>query len=222
MIYAISDIHGNKQLFDKVVETIKTDKDYYLYILGDCIDRCDKGLEILESISNNNERMKLIIGNHEKFLLNYIINVNDIENRNQWVYNGGYKTLKQYDSCNCEKQKNILELLQSAPSMITVNANNEKNFILSHSGANWSDLVNPNFEAKNCISNRIHFLAYEDIPDGWYMVHGHTPDSNIPLPIIGNGFYNNNHKINLDCSTYISNTVRLLNLDTLEIQLITE
>ena len=38
MVYALSDIHGNKENFDKILNKIKLRPEDSLYILGDVVD----------------------------------------------------------------------------------------------------------------------------------------------------------------------------------------
>ena len=50
MIYCMSDLHGEKDLFDKMLKQIQFSSLDHLYILGDVIDRGPHGVELLEQI----------------------------------------------------------------------------------------------------------------------------------------------------------------------------
>ena len=48
MIYAMSDIHGQYELFRNLMEQIPLGKDDTLYVLGDVVDRGPDSMEYLE------------------------------------------------------------------------------------------------------------------------------------------------------------------------------
>lgn len=47
MNYVLSDIHGNRQRFDSIMEQIALQPEDTLYVLGDVIDRYPDGIRIL-------------------------------------------------------------------------------------------------------------------------------------------------------------------------------
>ena len=50
MIYVLSDIHGNKENFDSILEKINLRMEDSQYILGDVIDRYPYGIQLLQQI----------------------------------------------------------------------------------------------------------------------------------------------------------------------------
>ena len=69
--YAISDLHGQYGIFEKLLDVIDFSENDFLYILGDAIDRGPDGIKILQKIKDT-PNMDLIIGNHEFMMLNSI------------------------------------------------------------------------------------------------------------------------------------------------------
>ncbi len=71
MIYAMSDIHGRLDLFDKMLNKIKFSKNDMLFILGDMVDR-GGDLSLLLKVREMQDKGQCIaiMGNHEKALLN--------------------------------------------------------------------------------------------------------------------------------------------------------
>ncbi len=67
--YAISDLHGQYGIFEKLLEVIDFSDDDYMYVLGDAIDRGPDGIRILQKIMTS-PNMDLLIGNHEFLMLN--------------------------------------------------------------------------------------------------------------------------------------------------------
>lgn len=63
MIYVLSDIHGNKENFDSVLEKISLQPEDSLYILGDVIDRNPYGIQLLQQIMKMGNA-HMLLGNH--------------------------------------------------------------------------------------------------------------------------------------------------------------
>ena len=59
--YAVSDLHGQYGIFDKLLERIGFSEDDFMYVLGDAIDRGPDGVRILQRIMNA-PNMDLLIG----------------------------------------------------------------------------------------------------------------------------------------------------------------
>ena len=68
-IYAMSDIHGRYEKFNKMLEKIHFSDNDTLYILGDIIDRGEDGIKILADVMEK-ENVILLMGNHEYMMLN--------------------------------------------------------------------------------------------------------------------------------------------------------
>lgn len=75
MIYAMSDIHGRLDLFEKMLKKINFSKNDMLFILGDMVDRGgDLSLLLKVQEMHNKGQCVAIMGNHEKMLLNTLNN----------------------------------------------------------------------------------------------------------------------------------------------------
>ena len=97
-IYVMSDIHGHKDLFDKMLEKIKFSSDDTLYILGDVIDRGPDGIKTLLKIMKM-PNVKMILGNHEYMMLTYLTDplASFKEAKALWFRNGGEVTLNSFN-----------------------------------------------------------------------------------------------------------------------------
>ncbi|SFQ35506.1 Calcineurin-like phosphoesterase [Butyrivibrio proteoclasticus] len=49
--YAISDLHGQYDIFEKLLDVIDFSENDFLYVLGDAIDRGPDGIKILQKIN---------------------------------------------------------------------------------------------------------------------------------------------------------------------------
>ena len=116
--YAFSDLHSQYNLWKQIKEYIKpTDM---VYCLGDCIDRGDAGLKILQEVIAA-PNITLLRGNHEDFILQIGQKIIDfaIENDydltkdwevvwncpsiNLWFSNGGNRTIEDFCKLSIEE-----------------------------------------------------------------------------------------------------------------------
>ena len=217
-----SDIHGNYNLWSQI-------KNYYkendtLIFLGDAIDRGPDGIKILQEMFND-KRVIFLLGNHEELFLNYIktgITESLIMEKEIINHNGSLKTLLDYQQLSIEEQLKLKKNLKEKTKLFYIYINKEKkNIFLSHAGLSINDINN--FETVNLLWNREHIkkdITWNNKFKHWYIIHGHTPVQNInPNKVIIEIYrYYNNHKIDIDLGTFVSNTIAILNLDTLQVK----
>lgn len=188
MIYVISDLHGYPlDRFKKLLSMAGFSNKDYLFIIGDVIDRNgDGGAEMLYWLTLQ-PNIELILGNHEVMLMSCDFLFDEIteesiasldnekmELLNNYILNGGDKTIKGLKNLSGEKREFILEYLRDAPlyEFITVNG---KDFLLVHSGLD-------NYENGKDISDYTHdelLWAWPELTDKYSeeftTVFGHTP-----------------------------------------------
>jgi len=103
LTYAIGDVHGRRDLLEALLSAIRTDaagRDARIIFLGDLIDRgpesrqcLDLAIAVLEEFPGS----RLILGNHEEFLLEFIESPESRETvASRWLANGGLTTLRSY------------------------------------------------------------------------------------------------------------------------------
>lgn len=114
--FAISDIHGNGNLYYSVIsyiENISKYDDVTLYINGDLIDRGQESAEILIDLIrrihdvNNPFKIEYLGGNHELLMYNVFekrrANI-EVPSYNDWYGNGGFVTDKGLENNLSKKQ----------------------------------------------------------------------------------------------------------------------
>ena len=67
-VYVMSDVHGLKDRYDRMIEYIHEEDT--LYILGDVIDRGPDGIVILQDAMQRSN-VKMLMGNHEYMMKQY-------------------------------------------------------------------------------------------------------------------------------------------------------
>lgn len=95
---AISDIHGDLDKFERLLEMIQYDnKRDQLLLLGDYVDRGPKSRAVLDKVIQlTSEGAITLMGNHDKMMIDAFENPEDPLHLKRWYYNGGIKTLQNY------------------------------------------------------------------------------------------------------------------------------
>lgn len=207
-IYVMSDIHGEFDLFIKMLEKINFSSDDKLIILGDVFDRGPHPLKIIKYIMEN-DNIELLMGNHEKMFLDFMLSEDEANKHityGMWMNNGGYTTLSQYDKLGTNEQKSIVDYINNLPLYRIID-----NYILVHSGININGLhqrkdINEimNKQTKDdFLWSREEFYNEKGI-DGYTIIFGHTPtplirnqSENYDFTIWHDDVYND--KIGIDC-----------------------
>ena len=178
-IYAIADIHGEYELFLKILKKINFSKNDKLIILGDILDRGKQPLKILE-YTMERDNIEIIMGNHEKMFLDFVLAEDEMDKYfayHMWMNNGGHTTLAEYDTLNTYEQEKIINYLKNLPLYKVID-----NYILVHSGLNMSGLssdldIGEIMKAQNSedlLWSREEFYKFKAVED-YIVVFGHTP-----------------------------------------------
>lgn len=232
--WAFSDIHGNRELFDKIMNFLKPED--RVYFLGDCIDRCNDGWTIFKQLMDD-PRITFICGNHEDMMYNALRHFPDIkrcdftEDMSIWNWNGNDPTLSAILDDDPVVVRNYLDRIPTLPIFETYINPDGDIFWLSHAGLDFTKDARLWPDRYAFLWDRRHFLFqnnWESCPDNLYIVHGHTPilylidDLNdyfddIDMEIQpGAYYYCGGHKIDIDCGAHFTNETVLLNLDTFD------
>ena len=99
MIYVVSDLHGQRELFRRLLQKINFNQNDKMYVIGDVIDRGPQPVQLLRDIKAT-PNMELLIGNHECMMLralNLDGTIRDMESFSLWAnFNGGEVTYKRF------------------------------------------------------------------------------------------------------------------------------
>jgi len=231
-VFAFSDIHGNRPLFDALMAEIgPNDKAYFL---GDAIDRGSDGWAIFKELMDD-PRIIFICGNHEDMMTDALRTFPEIRWSREmevWSWNGNEPTLQAIQNDDPNVVKNYLLRAKELPIFQTYTNPLGDEFWLSHAGCDYTENL-ATLSREDLIWDRSHFLTnmwYHDNPENLYIIHGHTP-----IPILleemsmycddipedgevepGAYYYAKGHKIDIDCGAHFTDSTVLLNLDTFE------
>lgn len=120
MKYIIGDVHG---CFDTLMALIaKLPKDAELVFVGDLVDRGPKNRAVINFVRDGG--YDCLMGNHEDLMIKATesyVKWNSPFWGSDWVYNGGDKTLAEYDSEDTPNMDELLidiEWMKNLPAMI--------------------------------------------------------------------------------------------------------
>ena len=192
MVYVTSDLHGRMDCLKKLLDYVhfSDDEDNWLYILGDVIDRNNKGgVDILKWLLIQ-PNVQLILGNHEQMLLSNrwvfqeinedsidAIDEKNISLLSHWESNGGGCTMKALSQESQETRQDILDYLDDCPLIESVCVG-DRNYVLVHSGlGNYS----PSKKMRDYSMDELlwdrPYLETKYNPDKYIVIFGHTPTS---------------------------------------------
>jgi len=224
VVYAIGDIHGRFDLFERMIERIQTDEAEateppLIVLLGDYVDRGPDSAKVIERIVTLQGEewcdLEVLLGNHEESMLRFL---REPMTGPSWVDYGGGSTLGSYgvalpssrgDKVQWELTRRAftdalpaghLKLLNEMKYLLRID-----DYIFVHAG------VNPDFPladqgAETFLWVRGVFLASEKSCE-YVVVHGHTPEDE-PA--------NKRWRIGIDSGAYATGVLTAVRLDSEE------
>lgn len=123
--YVMSDLHGQYEAYVEMLEKIGFDQfqEEKIYILGDVIDRGTGSIKILQHIMKNQDKITLLLGNHEMMMRECYENeagdlcfcLQDMNKIDLWKRNGGEATFMEFMQCSSPEREEILQFLAQLP-----------------------------------------------------------------------------------------------------------
>lgn len=236
--YAMTDIHGNGEIFDQMVAYMNAgDNDWICYFLGDACDRGPDGYHIIRHLLDDTQRFVYLKGNHEDmfvkaatalfveatqaqlsiplFLEAEQFDVYDLpmmaDEINLHYYNGGFSTFKAWLEDDCPML--LIRQLQRLPISTSYGK-----YDMCHAGCRVS--LWDTQDEQTFLWDRSHFLMDEEWMLGRVLLHGHTPVKNVikhhnPNALTDEPFvYANGTKIDLDVGVARTGEAYLFDLDS--------
>lgn len=165
MIYCVSDIHGELDKFERMLELIRFSGDDRLYVIGDVIDRGSLGLNVLRKLMDA-PNMTMLLGNHEQMCLSTLGPHNEFGARELWKQNGGAPTYREMLYHRTPQERNeILRFLAGLPDALDMEVGGRR-FHLVHGL--------PGEDRETRLWGRVKADSQSPIP-GVLCIVGHTP-----------------------------------------------
>lgn len=120
--YVLSDLHGERDRFRRMLEMIRFSEEDTLYILGDVVDRGPDGILLIEEIMDRSN-MVMLLGNHEHMMLEYLKPDPEEIAIRRWDRNGNGPTIRAFEKRSGEAQRKILDFLKTRPGHLELEVN---------------------------------------------------------------------------------------------------
>ena len=221
MTYVMSDLHGEYELYLKMLEKINFSDDDVLYILGDVMDRGDGGFKILFD-AEERDNVVLLAGNHDMtahFILSRLdrplarVDVEDY--LYAWLADGGKATLEAYKALSKDDRAYALDILDGMLNYAQIEVG-DKQFLLVHAGFEGYEDGKPIEEYPlECFIFYRQDYSKPIFGGNRYLVTGHTPTAAIEGAEPGR-IYKKNNYIDVDCGATYGLSLGCLCLDTME------
>lgn len=190
--YVLSDIHGNFEIFKRMLDKIQFNSHDQLYILGDICDRGPCSLDIYFYIQKF-DNITLLKGNHEYMMqeaLKEAIDHDDFDfpscEFKLWSQNGGEKTIENIRQYLRKKKlyhcdytivrnvflRNLYNYLKNLPLYLELTVNN-KDYVLVHAGIDPERNLDDQEEDTLLWIRDYFFLSECDLNKTY--IFGHTP-----------------------------------------------
>ena len=206
MIYVASDLHGEYELYMALLDRLKLGADDTLYLLGDYVDRGQRGDLILLDLMER-ENIVPLLGNHDYTavyllsLLNRGIAAEDMVSirpiLETWLGDGGDVTLEAFRGLSKEKRERIFAFVDKMPAYREITVG-DRDFLLCHAGIkDYSpERALSSYDRTDFISCRTDYSR--PLISGRTLVTGHTPTALIDPASRGRIFKSEGH-IAVDC-----------------------
>lgn len=217
MIYLMSDIHGEKKAFDRMLKKIKFNPfEDQLIIIGDVLDRGEDGLALLFDLMPWIEEGSVILlkGNHELFCELWMQEqISDA----RWSVFGGEDTLQQITKLSEEEREKLLSFFQSLPHYLCLDTEAFGKTVITHTGIHCDyycyredgridveksiKLAIRQNEYQYLLSTDVHFAAIGD-KRKWdrYIICGHVPTFHLHEGT-SNKIYKDHYMMDIDCGS---------------------
>ena len=203
--YIISDIHGNMDLFKKMLEQIdfKSGEDF-LIVNGDVLDRGDDGVEILFMVKEMTEKGDALMlkGDHELMAQMYL---EGTLNESQWIKSYGEGTINGIKKLDKEKQEEMLAFIKKLELYTEADIPKYGKTVITHTGLKSGNLIVKPDGAIDVVSSiaaalendehgflnsaDIHYWGHERLEKlDRFIICGHVPSYQLGPEFIGKIF----------------------------------
>lgn len=185
-VYIMSDIHGCKDEFYKMLDLIKFDENDLLIIIGDVIDRGNYGIELLQEIFFM-KNVILLKGNHEDMMVKSM--TSDMLMFKNWTdNNGGMVTYSHLMTLDKKERQLLINKVRELKEYLKIEYNGET-YLLVHAGLSLiaglelEELFK--YQGDNMLWIRNRFLKSK-VKTNFKIIFGHTRTNTIPYEINNN------------------------------------
>ena len=185
MTYVISDIHGNLDKFNEILEKINFTDNDVMYVLGDIVDMGEKPIELLCDLSMRYNVIS-IAGDHDILALRLLSELDKIlrgdaspdpeimSELTDWIRKGGARTIEGFKALDDDMKEGVLEYLEELSLYEELEIKGKK-YLLLHAGIADFDPDTPieDYMPEDLVHHSLDPNAayFDDVT----VIAGHTP-----------------------------------------------
>ena len=185
MTYVISDIHGNLDKFNEILEKINFTDNDVMYVLGDIVDMGEKPMELLCDLSMRYNVIS-IAGDHDILALRLLSELDKIlrgdaspdpeimSELTDWIRKGGARTIEGFKALDDDMKEGVLEYLEELSLYEELEIKGKK-YLLLHAGIADFDPDTPieDYMPEDLVHHSLDPNAayFDDVT----VIAGHTP-----------------------------------------------
>jgi serine/threonine protein phosphatase 1 len=224
MVYAMSDLHGRYDLYERMLRRIGFGDGDTLYVLGDYVDRGADGCRIILDVAER-KNVVSIMGNHDLMALYLLSRLSrplkpgeeaDLsEVIGAWLMDGGKPTLEAFRRLDEMEKRLVLGTMDGFRNFAEVKAGGRE-FVLCH-GALYGyrpDRPLDDYTLEELVFHRTDY-SKPIYKGNKFLITGHTPTAAIDGATAGRIYHKNNH-IAIDCGAVFDLGLGCICLDTME------
>nr|MBQ5811950.1 metallophosphoesterase [Clostridia bacterium] len=228
MTYVISDIHGDFDRYQKMLEKINFDEERdVLFVLGDVIDYGKDSFRVLLDMSSR-PNVYPILGEHEHLAIPLLkklsgdisekaiasFDAKTMQNFMEWGKMGGEETVRSFRELDEEDREWIIEYLEEFVPYEEVEVGG-KYFVLAHAGIDGYTKSKEldEYDTEDFLTRSPDYSIPFSGAD--FLITGHTPTVEIHQGSKGRIFRLNNH-IAIDCGAAYGMPLGCICLDTFD------
>ena len=153
MTYVVSDLHGNLDKFNKLLNMIKFNDNDVMYVLGDIVDYGEQPIELLCDLSMRYNVIP-IVGDHDFRALKLLSELDKmirdqimpdpeiLAEMTEWIQDGGQRTMEEFKALDEEMREGVLEYLEDMSLYEELEVKGKK-YLLVHAGITGFDPETP-------------------------------------------------------------------------------
>ena len=191
MLYAIGDIHGERQALEELIEALPLREDDCLIFMGDYVDRGLDSRGVVDYLIELAKRRPctFLIGNHESMFLDFLGWVDPLYFAGDaFLMNGGDRTLISYDYFESDLEPPLFKIPKTHEAFFRKLKlhHREGDYLFVHAGLSNSALNESDIEYALRCTDMEDFLwnrTTGDLPHklGVTIIYGHTPSSDLQV-----------------------------------------
>lgn len=212
----ISDIHGELELFNALLEKVKYDAtEDQLILLGDYIDRGPDSKGVLNRVMELKSKGAIVLrGNHDEMMVHAMDD--EPKARDRWARNNGTVTLKNYDSSIGKIEMPDSELFRTHVDFIrSLDYFHETDdYIFVHGGVEPDVPVSKSDPYRLIWIREEFYLGYKGEKT---VVYGHTPTSILLGKGNHNVYFGENNVIGIDGAAAYGGRLNCLELPSKDV-----